>query len=567
MAAPFNRSGSHPPSPSPTGPADWILSGGRIWTGVGQPPGTDAIALKDGRVLAVGTTAELEGLRGPQTAELALEGRFLMPGFVDAHVHLQAGGLHLSGVDLRGADSPEALVGRVADRARLTPGRGWILGGDWDHDLWGGVLPNREWLDRAAPDRPVFLHRTDLHMAVVSSRALEIAGISRHTPDPENGWIDREPDTGEPTGILRERSMELVSRVLPPPSREDRRAALGAAVLHALERGVTQLHDMGALHSAEQSWQSLHTLRTLSQEGRLPIRVVAAIPVADQAELVRFIQEEGNGDERLSWGMVKGFVDGSLGSSTAWMHEPYIGEPANTGHIITDLDELSHDLRRAALAGLQPCVHAIGDRANDWMLAVARQIREENPGRDLRVRIEHAQHLSREALDRVAESGAIFSVQPLHMVDDGRMVERSLGPDRAVRSFAYRSLLDRGGLLAFGSDWTVAPIDPVGALQAAVTRRLWQPAEWRWGQPWIPEQQIALEEALLAHTIGGARAGFLDHETGTLEPGKRADLVVLAADPFTTPPEEWRERLKLDMTFVDGALVHQVHDVTLGMAL
>jgi predicted amidohydrolase YtcJ len=550
-------------------PADWLITGARIWTGVPGDPTHDALAIRGGRIAAVGRVADLEGLRGRRTAVLHLEGRCIVPGFVDAHVHLQAGGLQLFRVDLRRADSAEAFIRQVADQARVTPGGGWILGGDWDHKLWGGELPVRSWLDRAAPGRPVILHRIDMHMAVASSAALELAGIDSETPDPESGLIDRAPDTGEPTGILRERALEPVWRVVPLPTLEERRSALRAAVRYALERGVTQLHDMGAMQDPQESWRSLHALRALRHEGFLPIRVSAAVPFSERGELLRFIEEEGRGDARLRWGMVKGFVDGSLGSSTAWFHEPYLGQEENRGTVVTDLEELEEDIRASARSGLQPAVHAIGDRAVDWLLGVYEKVaadaaqRGVDPG-SVRPRVEHAQHMTPAALGRAARVGAIYSVQPAHLVEDGRWAGDALGPDREKRSYPFRSLLGEGCTLAFGSDWTVTPIDPIGALHAAVTRRVWDPARGEWGGVWGSEERISLEEALRAHTLGGARAALMDGETGTLEAGKRADLAVLTADPFQVDPEALRELVQVEMTFVDGVLAHRAEELELG---
>ena len=553
-------------------PADWLLLGARIWTGAdtltaaaAKPgPEPDALAIRDGRIVAVGPSAEVEALRGPHTAVLHLEGRRVVPGFVDAHVHLQAGGLQLFRVDLRGATSPELFIRRVADRARTTPDDGWILGGDWDHHLWGGELPSREWLDRAAPGRPVFLHRTDMHMGVASSRALELAGISADTPDPENGQLDRDPATGRPTGILRESAMDAVARVVPPPTTDERRAALRAAALHALARGVTQLHDKGALQSADESWRSLATLRALESEGRLPVRVSASVPLSERDELARMVAAEGRGTNRLRWGSVKAFVDGSLGSTTAWFHQPYLGMGGECGAPVTDPDELALHLAEAAALGLQPIVHAIGDRATDWILEVFAGIEAAHPGQEIRPRLEHAQHMTPAGIVAAGRGGVVCSVQPLHLVDDGRWAGPLLGPEREPLSYPLRSLESAGARLAFGSDWTVAPIDPVGNILAATTRRVWEPATASWGPAWTPSECIALDAALRAHTLGAAYAAFRDRETGSLEAGKLADLVVLAADPFALPADEWREQVRVEMTFVDGALAYRAEDPWMG---
>ena len=544
--------------------ADWILTDARIWTGTGGPSRAGELAMSGGRILAVGGPGELDGLRGPDTAILHLEGRCILPGFVDAHVHLQAGGLQLFRVDLRGAASPEAFVQQVTNHARLDPEGSWILGGDWDHQLWGGGLPTREWLDRAAPGRPVFLHRTDMHMGVASSRALELAGVTAETPNPENGFIDRDPETGEPTGVLRERAMETMSRVVPPPTTEERRAAIQAAVIHALGRGVTQLHDMGALQSSDESWRSLHTLQALYREGRLPMRVAAAVPISDREELARYIAEEGRGDARLRWGAAKGFVDGSLGSSTAWFHDEYRGQPEHRGAPACMPEELERQILETADLGLQPIVHAIGDRATDWLLGVYEEVERRHPGADLRPRMEHAQHMTREGIQTAGRLGAICSAQPLHLLDDGRWAGDLLGEDRAELSYPFRSLKEAGATLAFGSDWTVAPIDPVGTLEAAVTRRVWNPATAQWGDPWVPGERISLEAALMAQTLDASRAAFLETHTGSLEVGKQADLAILSADPFQVDPEAFREELHVEMTFVDGVLVYRAEDPLVG---
>ena len=534
---------------TPHPPAELLLTGGRIWPGRASEPTErpSEVALRDGRILGVGGPGELAGLRGRETRVVDLEGRFVAPGFVDAHFHLQAGGLQLARVDLREVTTREEFEARIAEHARTAPPGSWILGADWDHQRLGGELPDRSWLDRAAPGHPVFLSRLDMHMGVASSVALALAGIGGGRPDPEGGLVDRDPASGEPTGILRERAMEAVSRIVPPPSDGERWEALRRGLHHALSRGVTQLHDMGALHSAEESWGSLRILRRMRQDGPLPVRVSAAVPFTERAELARFVREEGRGDAFLRWGAVKGFVDGSLGSSTAWMHEPYEGQGDNCGVTITDLQELREGILDAGARGLQPIVHAIGDRAGDWLLDVYEALARRLPGHDLRPRYEHAQHMSPEGIARAGRTGAILSPQPMHLVEDGCWGEALLGPERSGRAFAFRSLLDAGAELAFGSDWTVAPVDPVGAIEAALTRRV------RTGGRWVPSEAITLEEALHAHTAVGARAAFLDEETGRVEPGMRGDLTVLSADPFEVAPEELSGRVRVEMTFVEGS--------------
>ncbi len=497
----------------------------------------------------MGPSEALLNLRGPHTSVQSLRGAAMIPGFVDAHLHLLSGGLDLFRLELRGIRSPEDLVQRVADRARLTPPGEWILGGGWDENAWGGPMPHRSWLDRVTPHHPVFLLRTDLHAGLVNSEALRRTGITESTPEPELGAIDREPATREPTGILRERALEIVARTLPPPSAEDRDAALQAAARHALAHGVTQVHDMGALQSADESWASLEGLRSLEREGRLPLRVYAQVPLDERHRLARMIADEGHGGERLRWGGVKGFVDGSLGASTAWLREPYRHHPAHAGGPITDLEELRSGILEAAALGLQPINHAIGDRAVDWLLGVYAELHQPTPGPHLRPRVEHAQHLSPEALDALQSAPVYLSMQPAHMVDDGPWIEERIGPERMKGAYPFRTLLDRGASVAFGSDWTVAPLDPRVAIEAAITRRD------RAGGHLGTHEAIRLDDALRAHTRGGALAGPWGRSTGTLEEGKWADLAILEPSPFTGEPGEGLRESEVAMTFTAGALV------------
>jgi predicted amidohydrolase YtcJ len=563
----FGQDSSHA-----SGSADRILTGGWIWTGRpedGPPREGWAVALKGDRIQAVGPREQVALLEGPQTAVLELENRFLMPGFVDAHVHLQAGGLDLFRVDLRGVDSPEELVRRVADRARATPKGEWILGGGWDEHLWGGELPHRGWLDRAVPEHPVLLLRTDLHVGVANSLALERAGIDGETPDPERGRIDREGAGGHgtpglPTGILRESALDPLARRIPPPSPADREGALRAAALHALSRGVTQVHDMGAIQSPEESWASLGILRGLHASGRLPLRVLAAVPIAHRRRMQEFVEDQGWGDARLRWGLVKGFVDGSLGAGTAWFHEPYAHDPTSAGGPITDLEELRSGIFEAVEAGLQPAVHAIGDRAVDWLLSVYAEVAEGRPKADLRLRVEHAQHITPEGIRMAEASHVALSVQPAHLSDDGGWAESRIGPRRISGAFAFGTLHRAGARLALGSDWTVAPLDPRCALAAAVARRVHgTPRPGASSGPRTfgsTDERLSLSDAMRAHTLGGAWAGGMEAETGTIEVGKRGDLVVLSRNPFQLSPDAFVSELHAEMTFVDGALVWERED-------
>ena len=527
--------------------ADIVLTGGRVWAGPGTPGGPDrpaAIAVRDGRVMAVGRDADIERLMGRSTRRIPLAGRLVVPGFMDSHTHFLNGGFELAGVQLRDAKTPAEFSRRIGQYARQRP-REWVLGGTWDHELWGGELPRRDWIDSLTSRTPVFVSRLDGHMALANTRALELAGVTQETPDPPGGTIVRYAD-GRPTGILKDAAQALVERVIPAPSEAARDRALRAAADHALARGVTFVADMG-------SWEGLATYRRARERGELGLRVYSVVPLGSWRRLAEYVAREGRGDHRLFWGGVKAFVDGSLGSTTAWFYQPYQDAPETRGLVVTDTTELWQAIVSADSLGLHVIVHAIGDRANDWLLDAFRDARSLNGARDRRFRIEHAQHLTREAIRRFTQLGVTASMQPYHAIDDGRWAGKRIGPERIKTTYAFRDLLDAGARLAFGSDWTVAPIDPLLGIYAAVTRRTIDGAT---PGGWVPEQKITAEEALTAYTANSAYANFLDDVLGTLEPGKYADLVVLSEDILTIDAVAI-EKVAVDLTMVEGKVVYE----------
>ncbi len=529
------------------GPADLILSGGLVWYGPDAPiTGQDAataVAIRDGRVVAVGSDDEIEALAGSATERIRLDGRRVVPGLIDNHVHFIDGGFELAGVQLRDAGTPREFTRRIGSFAVEHPNE-WITGGQWDHESWGGELPRRDWIDSVTPDSPVFVSRLDGHMGLANGRALELAGITRHTQDPAGGTIVRYDD-GRPTGILKDAAANLVGRVLPLPSEAERERGLAAAARHAAERGVTAMMALG-------SWDDLAAYRRVHARGELPIRVYAVVPLATWERLATFVSHEGWGDDRLFWGGVKAYVDGSLGSTTAWFYDPYVDEPETSGLVVIDTTLLRQWTVAADSAGLHLRVHAIGDRANDWLLDLFRDVRAANPPRDRRFKIEHAQHLTREAIRRFAAEGVIPSMQPYHAIDDGRWAEKRIGPKRIKTTYAFRSLLDANAQLTFGSDWTVAPIDPISGIYAAVTRRTIDGAN---PGGWVPEERITVAEALTAYTVANAYSFYRDDVLGTLEAGKFADLVVLSHDIFAIDPVEI-ENVNVDLTLVEGQVVY-----------
>jgi predicted amidohydrolase YtcJ len=528
--------------------ADLTLTGGRIWYGpdaaVTGPEAPTAIAVADGRILAVGSDTDIERLTGPETVRVDLKGRRVVPGLMDAHTHFVEGGFELASVQLRDASTPGEFARRIGAFAAAHPGE-WVTGGTWDHELWGGELPRKDWIDSLTPSTPVFVSRLDGHMGLANAVALDLAGITADTPDPPGGTIVRDAQ-GQPTGVLKDAAQSLVGRVTPQRSQAELDRALEAAIAHAVERGVTMITDMG-------TWNGHETYRRAAERGALPIRVYSVVPISTRKRLVAFMEREGRGDDRLFWGGVKAFVDGSLGSTTAWFYEPYEDEPTTSGLMVTDTAELREAILDADAAGLQLIVHAIGDRANDWLLDVFGDARTANGVRDRRARIEHAQHLTPESIRRIAADDVIASMQPYHAIDDGRWAEKRIGPDRIKTTYAFRDLEDVGARVAFGSDWTVAPLAPLEGIYAAVTRRTLDGAN---PSGWVPEQKVTVAEALTAYTRTNAYAAFLETKLGTLEPGTYADLVVLSGDVLTIDLEAIRD-VKVDMTVVEGEVVFE----------
>jgi hypothetical protein len=520
--------------------ADLVLVGGPVWTGDETRPWATGVAIESGRILAVGEGDEIRARVGPETEVVELAGRFAMPGFIDTHTHFIDGGFRLSAVDLRDADSPEEFARRLSGyAASLEPGE-WILGGDWDHERWGGQLPDRSWIDAVTPDNPVFVTRLDWHMVLANSRAMDLAGITPDVSAPEGGEVVRDR-FGRLTGVFKDEAMPLVAAHIPIPTDAQRDSALRAAMRHAGSLGVTGVTDMG-------SWSDLETYERARRAGDLSLRIYAYVPLSTVDSLALRVESEGRGDDWLRIGGLKGFVDGSLGSGTALFDQPYTDEPDNTGLLVTPMEELRSQIWRADSAGLQVAIHAIGDRAIRLLLDEYESLQAERGQRDRRYRIEHAQHLGPSDAARFARLGIVSAMQPYHAIDDGRWAERRIGRERASRAYAFRSLLDEGAAVVFGSDWTVAPLDPLLGLYAAVTRRTLNGAN---PDGWMPEQKIDVEEALTAYTTTAAWAGFMEDRTGSLATGRLADVVVLSENPFDVEPACLSD-LRVDLTLVGG---------------
>jgi hypothetical protein len=529
-------------------PPSVAIVNARVWTGDAARPWAEAVAIAGEKIAVVGTSDEVRAASGG--AEIVdAGGRLVVPGFIDTHVHFVDGGFRLASVQLRDAATREEFVNRIrAFAATVAPGT-WITGGDWDHSLWGGELPAREWIDEATPNNPVWINRLDGHMSLANGAALKAAGVTRSTSDVAGGEIVRRAN-GEPTGVLKDNAMGLVDRVVPPPSDEMRDRALAAAMKYVNEQGVTSVHNMG-------SWEDLATFGRARRQGTMSTRIYGVVPLADWARLRDVVGRrehgaDGRGDAWLRVGGLKGFVDGSLGSHTAAFHQPFDDAPKDKGLLVNTPEDLYGWISGADRAGLHVMVHAIGDRANGLLLDVYERVQRENGERDRRFRIEHAQHLAAADIPRFAQLGVIASMQPYHAIDDGRWAEKFIG-DRIETTYAFRSLLEARARLAFGSDWFVAPPTPLEGIYAAVTRRT---LDGKNAGGWVPEQKIGVEDALRAYTVTAAYASFDEGFKGTVAAGRAADLVMLDRNIFDIPAEEIRN-VKVVLTMVAGKPVHR----------
>jgi predicted amidohydrolase YtcJ len=528
--------------------ASMVINNTTVWTGNPDQPWAEAVAVRGGRIIAVGANAEIEKVVADGTKVIDADGGMLVPGFIDSHVHFLDGGSALASVQLRDAASPEEFTQRIADFAgAFRPGE-WITGGTWDHTNWGGELPRRDWIDAVTPNNPVWVMRLDGHMGVANSLALELAGVDAETPDVPGGEIVRDA-SGNPTGVLKDNAMSLVFDVIPEPSDAQYDAYLGAAMRYVASEGVTTVHDM--FDGTADSWRGLETYRRAHADGRLITRIYSVMPLADWQRLAEDIDRNGRGDDWLRTGGVKGFMDGSLGSHTAAFLEPYTDTPGDSGFLLHSLEDLHEWILAADAAGLQLNIHAIGDRAIRDLFDIFAAVVSENGPRDRRLRMEHAQHIHPDDVARFARQEVIASMQPYHAIDDGRWADGVIGAERAATTYAFRSLIDSGAHVAFGSDWYVAPASPLEGIYAAVTRSTIDGAN---PSGWVPEQKVGVEEALRAYTLEGAYASFEDDRKGVLKAGMLADMVLLDRDITRIPPETIRDTRVLK-TIVDGRVV------------
>jgi len=547
---------------------DLILFHGTILTGDGlaheTPMTVSAMAIRNGKIVAIGTDVSVKNLAGPETQLQDLKGIFVMPGLNDAHTHLGGAGQTKLNVDLTGCASLEEMLQRIQAKAQQSSAGHWLTGGGWDHTLWANqALPTRQDLDKVTGNHPAILERIDGHIAIANSAALKAAGITNSTKSPQGGAIDLDSN-GQPTGILRETEMEEVEKIIPPPTPEERRAGLELAIADATSHGLTSVQDFS-------EWQDFLVFEDLEKEGKLNIRISEWLPFNDPLETLKTHRAHHDvNDPMLHTGMLKGFMDGSLGSHTAAMKAPFADEPNNSGLARYDQANLNTMTVERAEAGFQLGFHAIGDRAASMALDAFSQTydacpelapQDKNPykvprcwptvAQGHRDRIEHAQVVDSADIPRFAKLGVIASMQPNHLLTDMNWALDRLGPQRAAYSYAWKAFLDAGVVLAFGTDYPVEPVTPFRGLYAAVTR-----ANEAGTKTYFPKDVLTRSQAIYAYTQGSAYAEFAEKRKGKLVPGYDADFILLDRNLLTIPAPEILNTRVLE-TVVAGKVVYQ----------
>lgn len=521
---------------------------GKIYTVNEKQPYAEAVVVEGNKISFVGSNDEAKKLIDASTKVIELNGKLMLPGFIDDHVHFITGGFYLLGIDLRPANSTHEFRNILKDYIDKYPNK-WITGGYWDHEKWEKKdLPTKEMIDDITPNTPVFVERLDGHMGLANSYALKLAGVTKDTKSPEGGLIVKDPVTGEPTGVLKDNAMYFIYNKIPAATSEENYEAALAALEEAKRLGITSVQDI----TFE---DALATFRKIKNEGKLTCRIYTRWPISDYESLVKQNIKIGYGDDYIKMGSLKAFADGSLGSSTAWFFDKYNQDTTTYGlpmDIITD-GSMAKWALDADKNHLQLSVHAIGDRANSYMLDLFEKIIKENPEWDRRFRLEHAQHVRFEDIKRFAKLGVIASVQPYHCIDDGVWAEKRIGPERIKYTYPFKSFLEAGVKMCFGTDWYVAPLNPLLGLYAAVTRRTLDDKN---PNGWIPEQKISIKDAIKCYTINSAYAAFEENIKGSIEVGKLADLIVLSDDILSIDPVKIKD-VKVEMTMFDGKIIYQ----------
>jgi predicted amidohydrolase YtcJ len=517
---------------------DIALINARVWTGGGEM--SDAVGIAGNRIAALGSRA-VRSVTSSKTRVIDCRGAFVMPAFTDCHTHFLRGSVMLTQPDLLDVSSRAEFVERIGAAVREVPSGQWLTGGPWDEQRMGGQLPRKEWVDSVSPDTPIAIPRTDLHSLFLNSAALRLVGIDRNTPDIPGGVIERD-ERGEPTGVLKDNATNRVFGTIPQPTEAITEQYMRRGIDNALSKGVAQVHN------TEIDWSVQDAAGRLRQQGATGLRFYSFVPLADWERMAQLVKAEGKGDDWVRWGALKCVSDGSLGARTARFYEPYVDAPDQRGVWTTRVEDMKRWIPAADAAKLAITTHAIGDEANDVVLDIYLDAAQRNGLRDRRFRIEHAQHLSPGAWTRMARQEVIASVQPYHAADDGRWAVKRIGEERLNRTYAFKTLLEAGVTTCFGSDWPVAPIDPLTGIDAAVQRHTIDGAN---PNGWHPEQRISVEATLTAYTRSAAFAGFSEDRMGRIAPGFLADLVVLDRDLLTVAPDQYLKTGVL-RTFVDG---------------
>ncbi len=528
--------------------ADLVITNANIRTMDAKRTVARSMAMLNGRIVAIGSDADTKPLIGSSTRVIDAGGKTVIPGFNDAHVHFMETGYQLASVDLRDAKTPQEFVERIRAFASKLPKGRWITGGQWDHENWTpNNLPTAALIDAATPDHPVFINRLDGHMSLANSLAMKLASVDKTVKDVAGGEIVRDA-SGNPTGIFKDAAAAYIEKAIPAASFEQRLEAAQAASDHAASVGVTSVQDMSA------NGTEIGVYQELLRRGTLKTRVYNCSPLGDYKRWANTGARHAFGDPMLRVGCLKGYADGSLGSTTAWFFDPYLDAPNSTGLAMADVTTtMRQDIENSDKVGLQVRIHAIGDRANATILDHYLAAEKANGMHDRRFTIEHAQHLRQEDIKRFGGQKVIASMQPYHVIDDGRWAWKRLDEKRIKGTYAFRTILDSGGILAFGSDSPVAPLNPLLGVYGAVTRRTLDDKN---PNGWVPEQKISVDETVRAFTWGSAFAEFQDGMKGSLEVGKFADLIILSADIFTIDPVKIRD-VNVIYTVVDGKVVFE----------
>lgn len=527
--------------------ADFIIRNAKIFTGWDAKPWAQALAAKDGRVAVVGSDQDVASWTGPETRVVDAAGRLVIPGLIDAHTHFSSGGRSLIALSFRGVNSVEKVREMISAKIKELPPGAAVFGEKYDHSLFpGGRWPSKADLDVVSPSNPVVIERVDGHSVWVNSLALAQSGINKDTPNPFGGEILRNTETGEPTGILTEAAASLL-KVKRTSIKSTPEEDILRALDHAAKLGLTGVH-------ASTAYAELRIYRKLRDEGKLTLRVYAWLPIEGLDSYIARGIRQGQGDEFVRIGFLKLFIDGTLGSGTALLFAPFSDEPGKTGLPQYPEEKFAALIAKAHEHGYQTGTHAIGDKGVNWVLNAIEKARLAFGEKDLRHRVEHAQVVAPSDFARFKTLGVIASMQPTHCTTDMRFCERRVGLERSRNAYAWRTLLDAGAKLAFGSDWSVEPLDPMRGLYSAVTRKSIEFDVPEGG--WFPEQKLTMAEAVTLFTKGAAYASFEEDLKGSLEPGKLADLILLSRDLFTVEPKEILTTEVL-MTVLGGRVVHE----------